>query len=168
MICTESANRRIRCKVGLIVSVLVIAGLTIVGCTPPTIDKVPVQATHGSLTDASGEHLGPSAVALRFLDAMLRRDLATMKALMVPDRARLAESAGVDLRTGHGANPSTAEPPTLDPSTALQEDDRARYDAMVGLFYGNDIYRYRIQVELQRTSSDVWLVSDVQVSRVQQ
>jgi len=148
--------------------VLLITGLTIIGCTQPTQGKVPAKAASGSLTDASGEHSGPSAVALRFLDAMLKRDLVTMKALMVPDRARLVESAALDLRTGHGANPSIAEPPTLDPSTAAQEDDhRARYDVLVGLFYGDDIYRYRARVELQRTSSDVWLVSDVQVSRIQ-
>lgn len=77
---------------------------------------------------------------LRFLDAMLERDLATMKALTVPERATLVERTALDLRTGHGANPSIAEPPKIDPSTVVQEDVRARYDVLVGLFYGNEVY----------------------------
>lgn len=41
----ESSGCRFRYKARLVVSVLMITGLTIIGCTPPTQGKVPATTT---------------------------------------------------------------------------------------------------------------------------
>jgi hypothetical protein len=164
MTCAETVGHRLAYKALLVIPVLIIVALTITGCTGKTSPSVVADTASSSPGDI---YTDSSAVALRFVDAMLKRDLTKMKALIVPEQAKLVESSALDLRTGHGANPSIAYPPKVDPKTAVQEDTGARYDILVGLWYGNDTYRYRVQVRLQRTHGNAWLVNHVQVNRIQ-
>lgn len=131
------------------------------------------KATGGSLSTPLSSGGAPSTekdhdpivTALRFVDSLLAHNLAAMRALVSPDQPKLVESL-YDFRTGHGGVPPAIDPPKVVPKQTVQGESSTSCVILVGLLYGNDIYHYRIQVRLGRSSDNGWLVNDVQADLV--